>query len=83
MKMNSYNIGWEVVENRCVSTAMIPTTLSFGLELETFETLIWEWDEMENRRRGILHQIHHASKEEAIKVHNYIVNNLKPLVIRD
>lgn len=72
-----YNIGWHAQGNRCVTTGAIPRSNPFGWRL-IFETLIWEWDGKE--RGNIVNQIHHCSKNEAIKVHGYIVNNLKGVI---
>jgi hypothetical protein len=79
--LKGYNIGWDVVGKRCVTTAMIPNYSLYGdIPTETFETLVWEWDEKEQQRGKILEQIHHRSGEEAEKVHHYIVNNFKAIM---
>jgi hypothetical protein len=59
---------------------MLPTFIqAFGRYVETFETIIWEWDETkEGDKRGKgLHQIHYRTKERAEKIHRQIVESLK------
>jgi hypothetical protein len=70
-----YNIGWDVIGDRCVTTGAVPSSHPFGGYYLKFETIIWHWNEKE--RGNIIHMINHKSKKEAIKVHNHIVNNLK------
>ena len=70
-----YNIGFEAVGNRCVSTGAVPSSLLYGGWELKFETIIWRWDGSE--RMGMLDKFGHCSEKEATKVHNYIVNNLK------
>jgi len=70
-----YNIGWEAVGNRCVSTGAVPSSLLYGGWKLKFETIIWRWDGSE--RMGMLDRFGHFNEKEAAKVHNYIVNNLK------
>lgn len=70
-----YNIGWNVVGDRCVTTGAIPASKPFGGYCLGFETIIWFWDG--NERQNIIHQIPHRNEKEAKKVHRYITNNLK------
>ena len=70
-----YNIGWEAVGNRCVSTGAVPSSLLYGGWELKFETIIWGWDGLETME--ILDKFGHYSEREAKKIHNHIVNNLK------
>lgn len=75
-----YNIGWDIVGDRCVTTGACPALKPFGGWYLRFETFIWHYDEdsEETDKRGrILDQIFHRSEKEAKKVHGYIVKNLK------
>ena len=69
-----YNIGWTVVDDRCVTTASVARSSPVGYHLQ-FETFIWFWDG--EKRTSIIDQIIHRSKNEAEKVHGYIVSNLE------
>lgn len=74
--MGGYNIATDVVGNRYVSTAMHPTFIAaLGANVKTYETFIWEWNG-ESRGRW-LHEIHHENENTALKVHGYIVSNLR------
>jgi hypothetical protein len=70
-----YNIGWDIVDNRCVTTGAVPTFSLYDHYRLRFETIIWEWTGKE--RGGIIHMIVHPNKKVAEKVHGYIVSNLK------
>lgn len=74
-EVRGYSIGSMLIKDRYVSTIVSPRPLPFSSEMmETFETIIFEWD---GERVGrIIDQIHHRSKKEAEKVHDYIIRNL-------
>ncbi|ALX50434.1 hypothetical protein [Lentibacillus amyloliquefaciens] len=70
-----YNIGWEVVSDKCITTGAVPSSHPLGGYRLQYETLIWEW--LGEERGQILEQIVHWNHKEAEKVHGYIVGNLK------
>lgn len=70
-----YNVGWEVVGDRAVTTAAVPRSSMYGGYRLDFETIIWYWD---GQKRGrIVHMIHHRGEKTAKKVHGQIVDSLK------
>lgn len=70
-----YNIGWDIVNDRCISTAAISSSAPTIGYFMMYETIIWGWNGKE--RTNIIHQIHHIHGRIAEKVHGYIVNNMK------
>lgn len=72
---NGYNIGWDVVGDKCVTTGAIPSSNPFGGYYLRYETLIWNWDGID--RTNIVEQITHHNEQEAKKVHEYITDNLR------
>ena len=70
-----YNIGWDIVNERKVTTAAIPRSYVFGGYRLAFETIIWEFDGKEFGR--IIHMINHRSEKTAEKIHSQIVQSLK------
>ena len=73
-EIKGYNIAFDIIGNRCVSTGAVPNRFSYYRDSLLFETIIWFWDGSE--RKNILHMINHKSEYEAKKIHGYIVSNL-------
>lgn len=62
-----YNIGWDIVGDRCVTTGAVPGSKPFGGWYLKYETLIWNYDrnsEKEDKRTNIVDQITHVSFDE-------------------
>lgn len=72
-----YNIGWDAIGDRCVTTGAVPSSHPFGGYYLKFETIIWYWNG--NERENIIHMITHKNRKEAEKIHDQIVNNFKEM----
>ena len=72
---NGYNVGWEIVGDSYISTAAVVTSSPYMGYYFIYETIIWDWNG--EIRGDIKQQITHKNKAKAMKVHGYIVNNMK------
>lgn len=64
-----YNIGYDIISDRCITTGACPAVAPFGGYYLRYETIIWNYD-VEKRERTIMRDmIFHPSEKEAKKVH--------------
>lgn len=64
----SVNVAQNIFDTFFVSTAMWATNIQ-GYRYPTYETFIWEWDNVKKERGKLIKQYYHPSRGQGLKFH--------------
>lgn len=77
------NLRSTVVGDKYISSAQVWRFIeALGRYVDTYETYIWEYDAASKKLGKWLHETYQDTEAEALKVHDYIVENYKKSMIQ-